>query len=422
VLSLLTVSTGFAADQMYVLNGKHYLVPKSSQDDPTGKKVSNNLIEFIPNNAHEAPSPRGETPASIACIYHLAKFNQPGCPTTGSVPIAGTGWPNVGSGVIAIVDQNGSSNCGYGNYVENDLNTFSETFHLPQCTSESGCFTLTWVGKDTGAEEPECESSSLDEHNLDSQWVHAMAPYAHIIVVESAGDSYEATMAAEDLASQLVSEAGGGQISNSWGTVEMPIETSYDSHFQTPGIVYFFSSGDYSAPARYPSSSPYVVSAGGSSVVRDANGNFIGETAWSTDPTIPIGQKNGGSGGPSAYESRPSYQKFVQNIVGPHRGTPDVAFDSDPQTGVDVYSSYRGQWIIDGGTSAAAPGMAGIVNAAGHHAQSSMEELAMIYQSAIGGSYAANWRNIIVGYNGYPAMHGYNFTTGIGSPLGYNAK
>lgn len=422
LLSLLCHSA-FSIDLVYPAKSGKYLIPESSQDDPSqaGKKFSNDLIEFIPDDGVDHPSPRGETPASIACIYHLAKFNNPGCPTTSSVPVPGTGWPNVGSGTIAIVDQHGSSNCGYGDYVESDLATFSTEFNLPQCKTANGCFTLTWVGKDQGAHEPACDYSSLDEHNLDSQWVHAMAPNAHIIVIESNGTD-AGNLAAEDYASQLISAQGGGQITNSWGSSEYAGETAWNSHFQTPGIVYFFSSGDYSAPARFPSSSPYVVSAGGASVMRDSNGNFIGETAWSTNPSVPSGQKNGGSGGPSIYEPRPAYQNLIANIVGSKRGTPDIAFDSDPQTGVDVYSSYQGKWIIDGGTSAAAPGLAGIVNSAGHHAQSSTDELNTIYRGASGSSYLTNWRDVIVGYNGYPAMHGYDFTTGLGTPLGYGGK
>ena len=37
-------------------------------------------------------------------------------------------------------------------------------------------------------------------------------------------------------------------------------------------------------------------------------------------------------------------------------------------------------------------------------------------------TYASYWRDIVVGNNGYPAMHGYDFTTGLGSPFGYSGK
>ena len=54
--------------------------------------------------------------------------------------------------------------------------------------------------------------------------------------------------------------------------MELPGETAFDSNFQTPGIIYIASAGDYSAPARYPSTSPYVIAAGGTSIKRDASG------------------------------------------------------------------------------------------------------------------------------------------------------
>ena len=130
-------------------------------------------------------------------------------------------------------------------------------------------------------------------------------------------------------------------VSISWSISEFPEERAYDSYFQTPGIVYIASSGDYSAPARYPSTSPYVISAGGTSVIRDVQGNFMMETAWSTNPDSPIGQKSGGRGGPSLYEPRPAFQNSVMRIVGGARGTPDISFDANPQTGVCVYSTVQ---------------------------------------------------------------------------------
>ncbi len=47
------------------------------------------------------------------------------------------------------------------------------------------------------------------------------------------------------------------------------------------------------------------------------------------------------------------------------RSTPDVAFDGDPNTGVEVYStapgSSQGSWQVVGGTSLGAPAWAGII-------------------------------------------------------------
>ncbi len=134
---------------------------------------------------------------------------------------------------------------------------------------------------------------------------------------------------------------------------------SCDRHFSRPGIVYFASSGDLGGVVGYPSVSPNVVSAGGTRVNRNASGFFTSESGWS-----------GGGGGPSVYESRPGFQNVIVGMVGSHRGTPDLSFDSDPSTGVSVYDStpYGGRsgWWVLGGTSVASPALAGVVNTAGN--------------------------------------------------------
>src|ERR1019366_9349867 len=101
-------------------------------------------------------------------------------------------------------------------------------------------------------------------------------------------------------------------------------ESSYDKYFpQSNGVVYFAASGDSGGMTIYPSVSPYVVSAGGTTVNRNSSGAFVSEAAWSS-----------GGGGPSAYEPIPSYQAPVANLVGKKRGTPDFSFDASPNSGV----------------------------------------------------------------------------------------
>ena len=85
----------------------------------------------------------------------------------------------------------------------------------------------------------------------------------------------------------------------SWGGSESSGESSSDHNFKQSGVVYFASSGD-SPGVIYPSSSPYVVSAGGTQVNR-SGGNYTNQTAWSD-----------GGGGASRYESRPSYQNSIR--------------------------------------------------------------------------------------------------------------
>jgi hypothetical protein len=149
--------------------------------------------------------------------------------------------------------------------------------------------------------------------------------------------------------------AGVAVVSMSWGFDEMPKEASYDSYFTTPaghsGITFVASSGD-NGSIEYPSASPNVLSVGGTTLSIGSSGSYGSETVWTS-----------GGGGYSQYEAEPSYQNSVQSTG--LRSTPDVAFDGDPSTGAQVYStppgSTKGSWQVVGGTSLGAPAWAGLI-------------------------------------------------------------
>jgi kumamolisin len=91
-----------------------------------------------------------------------------------------------------------------------------------------------------------------------------------------------------------------------------------------------------------------------------------------------------------------------------------MAAVADPTTGVWVFAG--GYWYIVGGTSVAAPVMAGILNLAGNFRTSTAAELTSVYANASG------FTNIVNGdcgpYEGYLAGPGWNYCTGIGCPKG----
>lgn len=394
------------------------------------RRVINGIMLLVSGGVvYALPPIPCETPASMACIYGLTP-DVPGCPIETTTVNPSGGW-----GSIAVVEALDNSQA------QSDLDVFSAEFNLPLTTMTiaytppapsnvplaTACSNLLPL---SGSPPTNCtfditsNNNPCDEHVADIEWVHAMAPNAHIIMVEAPNDNIWDKMYAVCYAANLVAQAGGGLVSMSWSVPEFPQETGFDAYFQaTNNVVYVGSAGDYSAPANYPSASPYVISAGGTSVLRNAQGNFIGETAWSSDASKGPGDKNGGSGGPSLYEPRPAYQNSVMKIVGAARGTPDISFNSDPKTGVCVYSSLHSPagWFRDGGTSIAAPALSGIINSANRRASSSTTELTYIYGNAIK-NYSAYWHDITVGNNGFPALAGYDFTTGLGSPRGYGGK
>jgi hypothetical protein len=207
----------------------------------------------------------------------------------------------------------------------------------------------------------------------------------------------------------------------SWGNSEFPGETSYDGYFTTPGVVYFSSAGD-SSVVSWPCTSPNVVCAGGTSTARNfSTGNFLYEVTWDQ-----------GGGGLSAYEGRPSYQSTVANLGSTtFRGVPDVSFNSGYNTAFWVWDSEGFQindetlagWLLGWGTSFADVGWAGIVNVAGRFAPSSISELTTIYRNRFVSSDIRDITSGLCGpYDGYPAVNGWNFCTGVGSPVGYGGK
>lgn len=401
-----------------------------------------------------------ETPASLACVYHLTPVIG-GCnPQNPALQPPSGGW-----GTIALAAAKFDANA------FNDLTQFSMMFTpnnvLIACTKvgdlgkSTPCFCqidadVSPLNADTPCNQgtsssPSCTvepfgQTTCTETSIDTQWSHAMAPKASILLVQSCSqlspDTYCTGLPTPNLtvlkdavatASRVVSMQGGGEVSQSYSFPEFPQETSdgNDAIRQSyNNIVYFNSSGDEGAPARYPASSPYVIAAGASSIVRDSNGNFVTEVAWGTFPADPT-QKSHSSGGISLYELRPSYQNIIQRLVGTHRGTPDISFNGDPTSGMFIYDSNinisgtadcpTNNWCITGGTSLASPALAGVINVATGGPTSTVAELNKIY-SNFAKHYTQYWREITTGYNGTYAGKGYNFVTGIGTPLTYQGK
>jgi len=380
-------------------NGK-VLLPASSVERPEQRGLFShtNFMIFIPNAKFDpaGPPPFAETPASLACVYQLVQ-QVSGCPINGSTLV-----PTGGIGAVGIVDAYDNPDA------EEDLATFSTQFGLPQCTTANGCFHQVYA---TGQQPQNDPGGWSLEEALDIEMAHAMAPNAKIFLVEAQDNQNTSLYFAEDVASKLVRQAGGGTISNSWSGSEYYAELLDDAHFRGAGVVYFASTGDSGAPEGYPAASPFVVAAGGTQIER-SSGKFTGEDGW-----------GGSGGGPSVYETRPLYQNVIAKIIGPRRGTPDIAADASPSSGVALYDADGNyNWTVVGGTSVSSPLLAGIVNAAGRHAFSTEQELGFVYTHANDNDYRTLWRDETVGNNGYSCEVGWDYVTGIGSPLTYVGK
>jgi subtilase family serine protease len=379
IVCVCTVSPGFAQKV-----SPNILVPSTTvaRASDVGQRVHTNHIIRVGVSPFATSST--ETPQSMRAIYKL--------PSTG------------GSGTIALV--------GAFHYptAQNDLNVFSKRFGLPACTTSNGCFRVVYAS----GTKPRTNCGWAQEAALDIQWAHAMAPNAKIVLVEAASNSFVDMFKAVDVATSIVTTGGKrGQVSMSWGGDEFPSELSFDSHFQNTGVVYFAASGDIGGLTAYPSVSPYVVSAGGTSIQRSSSGAFLREVAWSDS-----------GGGRNRFELKPSYQNNVGGTSSTKRSSPDFSFNADPNSGVLVYDSTPCQgvsgWLVFGGTSVSAPALAGIVNLAAHFRSSSTSELTLIYANR---KNTSAFRDITSGSAGaFTAHGGYDFVTGVGSNQGLTGK
>jgi len=384
----------------------HGVVVTPGSSVPGSGPAHTNVHIFVPNGVAPQVNPLTsglffETPASLACVYRLV-------PRSGECnPAVVTANASGGSRAIAVVDAFDAPNAAA------DLGAYSNEFGLPAVTWSNfeKVYACAWSGAGLpppptcSGTQPEYDSGWELEESLDTQMAHAMAPAAKVYLVEAQSSSIGDLVAAELKAAYLVAQAGGGEVSNSWGTPEFLGETAGDAFFSTPGVVYFASTGD-SPGTTYPSVSPNVVAVGGTSLSRNPlTGAFIGEATWSL-----------AGGGPSTYETRPAYQNSVSRIVGASRGVPDIAAVANPVTGVWIYVSAQGGWLIVGGTSVGSPLVAAVVNNEGHFSLSTAAELSMTYNDP-NHSHFSDIKDGTCGlHEGYFAATGWDFCAGLGSP------
>ncbi|MDA8043803.1 MAG: Ig-like domain-containing protein [Actinomycetota bacterium] len=346
---------------------------------PAAGSASCDAIVHQAVRADGKPAPNASSPTGLSPSQLEAAYGIPGAATAGS------------GETIALVDAYDDPT------IANDLATFDSQYGLPQAS-------FSKVNQTGGTKMPSANSGWALEISLDVEWAHAIAPAAKILLVEATTSSFTNLLAAEDYAS------GHAQyVSNSWGGSEFSGESTYDSHFSATGVSYFVSAGDSGIPAEYPSASPKVISVGGTSLAFNSDGT-ITETGWSSS-----------GGGCSAYEQATSSQISYLNqnahtgSCSGMRGTPDVASDADPNSGLSVYDStvYSGQsgWFTVGGTSAAAPVWA---------ARSAGTASPVTASTVYGGS-TIPFYDVTVGNNGDPAGPGYDLVTGMGTWVGSGA-
>ena len=275
---------------------------------------------------------------------------------------------------IAIVDAYGSPT------IINDVQAFdAETYLSPGESEEAttggisnydaeGNFFLSVVKLGTTANtivEPTADIQSWSkETSMDVEWAHAIAPGAHILLVEAASDSAGDLLDADVYAAE---QPGVVAVSDSWGgppdaqiingvAVEPQTLDGYlvspnghlDNNGMTGGVVFLASSGDNGANS-FPAASYNVLSVGGETTTVGLNGIVQNFGPWNN----ALGSSGGG-----------------ESTTNPAYHDPIVALDADPETGVWVYNSspdpgdgptIQGGWSVIGGTSFSCPAWSGLI-------------------------------------------------------------
>jgi hypothetical protein len=369
---------------------------------------------------------------------------------------------------IAIVDAYDDPNA------EADLGVFDQHYGLPECTHANGCFTkVNQQGLSTPASLPKANGEWSIEISTDIQVAHSLCENCHILLVEAESDLFPDLEAAEDTAAVLLQAASPpgtttGEISNSWGGEEPPVDSPAFNH---PGIVITASSGDegylnwdeynsreqqgsswFEGPS-YPASSPRVLAVGGTKLTVNNAGEWTSESVWN--------RGNGAAGGGCSLRlAAPLWQSQALGWsavgCGSRRAVADIAADADPHTGVEVYDSVpeelgtskeeAGEEALEyftiGGTSVASPIIASTFALAGgahgipypaatlyaNAGSGGLHDITVGGNGECNGKYSGGCNGSLVspldcgsGHTICNATVGYDGPTGVGTPIGLSA-
>jgi len=284
---------------------------------------------------------------------------------------------------------------------EDDLKEYRQYFNLPPCTTANGCFRK--INQNGLASPlPTADAGWAGEIALDLDMASAICPKCNLLLVEAKSASFA------DLATAFTQAytQGARIISNSYGNKEANSPT-VENTYNKPDAAITVSSGDSGYGVSYPASSQYVTAVGGTSLMYNSGTNTYSETTWS-----------GAGSGCSGSIPKPTWQ---HDPGCPDRTVADVAAVADPNIGVATYNTYGDiGWNVYGGTSAAAPIIAGVYaiaaptsgatfNALPYANQNHLNDVTSGSNGSCGGTYLCT------------AGTGYDGPTGLGSPNGTGA-
>jgi subtilase family serine protease len=358
---------------------------------------------------------------------------------------------------IVIVDSFGSPT------IAHDLTAFDQTFGLSAPPSFK-------VIRPAGPV-PRYNPANSDmvgwagETTLDVEYAHTVAPGANILLVETPVSETEGTHGFPQIVTAeqyVLAHHLGDVISQSFSATEetfpnaIAVSTLRAAYLAADkdDVTVLAASGDSGAAdvgldqttyylhpvTSWPDSDPLVTGVGGTQLHFNAAGKPTAPSVWNdtyNKITNEFADGNSGpnplagGGGLSIYFPRPAYQNGVKNVVGNHRGVPDISMSASCNGSVDIYSTYGGApsgWSPSCGTSEATPLFAGIVALADQVAGHSLGLInPALYQLSARGapgivqvtsgnnsvSFSQDGRAYTI--TGFAARHGYSLAAGVGT-------
>ncbi len=333
-----------------------------------------------------------------------------------------------------------------------DIANFRSRFGLPAIDLQ-----LALVGR----RNPGIRDGDVDEAHLDIEWSGAVARKATIVYYYANG-VWDAAVEAVNRNTEKVISMSYGFCENG-DLINLPTYRQIVQQAVAQGMTWFAASGDSGAgdcedrgtsvaqngfAVDSPGSIPEITSMGGTQFDDDGGGywatsngptgasalGYIPERVWNTNGSGGIG---GGGGGASLVFPRPSWQAGLGGAAGGGRMVPDISLNSSSQhVGYFVYS---GGIAYFGGTSVAAPVMAGVASllnqylvSTGTIPQAGLGNInptlyrmaatpagAEVFHDVVNGDNGVacvnGTPNCVNGYFGHSAGPGYDLATGLGS-------
>lgn len=340
---------------------------------------------------------------------------------------------------IVIVDSFGSPT------IQHDLEVFDKQWGIPDTQVE----VVKWGDVPVFDPTNPDHTGWAGESTLDVEYAHAVAPDAHIILVETGVSETEGTTGLPEMmdAEKALVKAGRADVvSQSFGATENTFPGFDKGDFSSiTGLRYAFqeaaahdvtvlaASGDTGAtdyqtngedlyPHKvnsWPSADPLVTSVGGTQLSLDDAGRRTGpDQVWHD-------HYGAGGGGASAVFERPWYQAGVAGVTGNHRGTPDLSMSAAVDGAAWTYESYdptSAGWHLTGGTSEATPIFSGVVALADQLAGHRLGQINWrLYGLSLLPQQWSGLVDVTAGDNswdtvtGYRATKGYDLASGLGT-------